>query len=131
MLSALLIINFADELMIVFLAGSAPRHKAAIVRRCSLRCQNLSGYEGRHFAVLRGINAVVYKRGSKSDLPARVTQRRSKRRPIACKHCRRRKERKVIGWILTDDRPLITSKEKQLVLRYRSAKRPTKLIALQ
>ena len=59
MLVALLIVNLADELMIVFLAWAAPRHQATVVRRRSLGRQNFIRDEYRHFAVQRGIDPIV------------------------------------------------------------------------
>src|SRR5207244_1377505 len=103
----------------------------AVVGRRNLCCQNFGRDECRYLAVSGGIDPIVDEWRSQNNLAARIAYRRSKRSPVPCQHRRRRKERLGIGWILTDNRSLITTKEKQLVLCNRSANRPTKLVALQ
>src|SRR5439155_16837193 len=110
MLGALLIIDFTDELMIIFLARASPCHKTAVVGRRNLCCQNFGRDECRYLAVSGGIDPIVDEWRSQNNLAARIAYRRSKRSPVPCQHRRRRKERLGIGWILTDNRSLIATK---------------------
>src|SRR5207302_1005024 len=55
MLSRLLVIDLADELMVVFLTWAAPGYETTIVRRRNLACQNFSRDERGHLAVNRRV----------------------------------------------------------------------------
>src|SRR5438132_12493869 len=90
-------------------------------------CGNFHGHRIERFR----INLVVHKGWLQRDSAFRIAVRRSKGRKVTRHHCRGRNETSHVFRILPKRGALITSKEKELVLEYRSADCGAELIALQ
>ena len=127
MVGTRLIIELHNRLAVVVRISLAIRNFAARIGR--LR-KNRGEFDGCGTECLR-IDAVIDERSLERHSPSRIACRGGKCRKVARKHCSRRNETTNIRWVLPDCRALITAKEKQFVLHYRSADGATELIALQ
>ena len=124
-----LIIDPAYELVAVLGASRSPEDSAAWIgcpgKVCVINnCQ-------RRLAEQRGIDSIANEGCSQRDLPACVASGRGDRGEISGQHCRSRNEGCIFCGVLPNDRALIASKEKKLVLNDRSADCAAELIAFQ
>src|SRR6185369_8493721 len=97
MLVAFLKVDLADIGCLVMLSWRADCDQSALIRGDWLRREHLVGDEHGNFAVLRGIDTVVYEWSAQSSLSTGVASRRSERSPVAGQHCGRHDELLVVG----------------------------------
>src|SRR5262245_6486613 len=128
---ALLIIDLRYIQMLIVLSRSAESHQTAFIRRCRLAGKYFVRDEDRHLAVLGWINPIVHEWRSEWARRPAIARGRRECRPITGQHCGRYDESLIIRRVLTKRRPLVTPKEKKLILQNRPTDRSAKLVALE
>src|SRR5207245_395445 len=125
-----LIINPADDLLMILLIATAVSDQTTFIQRCGRQIENAPCNVHSRWTEPRRIDAIAGERSSQIEGYFCVTRRSSKGCPVTRQHPGRRHKRLLRG-LLPDGGSLEACKEEKFILHDRAAERAAKLVALQ